>query len=514
MTQNTFYITTPIYYVNGEPHLGHIYTLTACDVIARFKRLDGYAVKYLTGTDEHGLKVWQAARDQGKDPQAFCDEIAEIFKSVLPEMNISNDDFIRTTEARHKEGAQAFWRRLEDNGDIYLDTYAGWYAVRDEAYYSADELTTGEDGRKYAPSGAPVEWMEEESYFFRLSKYQDRLLQLYEANPGFVRPETRLNEVRSFVQSGLRDVSISRTTFSWGIPVPGNEKHVMYVWIDALTNYITALGYPDTGENSDYTRFWPANVHMMAKEIIRFHAVYWPAFLMSAGLEVPERIFAHGWLTVEGEKMSKSVGNVIKGQDLLNRYGRDPSRYTLMKMVPFGNDGDFNHDHAVHMVNADLANGLGNLAQRTLSMIAKNCHAQIPEHQDFTADDRALSDLLYDRLIEKMRTAIDAQKPHEYLQAVWEVVHAANAYVDHQAPWVLKKEDPGKMSHVLYVLAETLRVLGLAIQPIMPDKAAALLDLLAVPEDRRNFSFLSAEHALTPGTPLPAPQALFPRIET
>ena len=367
----TYYITTPIYYVNDNPHIGHAYTTLACDVLARFMRLDGHDVMFLTGTDEHGQKVEKAAEAAGVDPQSFCDRVSENFRILAETMNFSIDDFIRTTEPRHERSVQALWTKLVDAGQIYLDAYEGWYAVRDEAFYAEDELTTGPDGQKLAPSGAPVEWVKEPSYFFRLSAWQDGLLELYESRPDFIMPESRRNEVMSFVKSGLRDLSVSRTSFKWGVPVPGDPEHIMYVWIDALTNYITAAGYPDE-DGESFKRWWPA-IHMMGKDILRFHAVYWPAFLMAAGIEVPRRIFAHGWWTREGQKISKSLGNVIVPSDIVAQYGLDQVRYALLREVNFGNDGDFSHRGVVQRTNHDLANEYGNLAQRVLSMIAKNC---------------------------------------------------------------------------------------------------------------------------------------------
>ncbi len=507
----SYYITTPIYYVNDRPHIGHVYTTVACDVLARFKRLDDFDVKFLTGTDEHGQKVHKAATAAGMDPQAFTDQVSQNFRDLVETMNYSNDDFIRTTEERHKKACQFLWERLVESGDIYLDNYGGWYAVRDEAYYGEDELTDGPDGKKIAPSGAECEWVEEESYFFRLSAWGDRLLKFYEEHPDFVLPQARFNEVKSFVKSGLRDLSVSRTTFDWGVPVPGNDKHVMYVWIDALTNYITALGYPDT-DAEDYKKFWPADVHMVGKDILRFHAVYWPAFLMSAGLAPPKRVFAHGWWTIEGKKMSKSLGNVIAPQDLVERYGVDAARYFMLREVPFGNDGDFSHEQAVNRINNDLANGLGNLAQRTLSMIHKNCEGKIPEYGALTEEDKALLEQAQTRCIAAARTHLDAQAFHKALESIWDVVNAANAYIDHQAPWKLKKEDPARMAVVLGVLAETIRCLGILVQPVMPDSAAKLLDQLCVAEDERSFTRLDPACALKPGTDIPKPEGVFPRI--
>jgi methionyl-tRNA synthetase len=510
MTKKPYYITTPIYYVNDKPHLGHVYTTVACDVLARFKRLDGFDVKFLTGTDEHGLKVKQAADKAGISPQQFTDDVSQNFRDLVKTMNYSNDDFIRTTEERHKKACAKLWNTLVDAGEIYLDKYSGWYAVRDEAYYGEDELTTTPDGKKIAPSGAECAWVEEESYFFRLSAWQDRLLAFYEQNPEAIMPETRRNEVLSFVKSGLRDLSISRTNFDWGVPVPNAPGHVMYVWIDALTNYLTAVGYAD--ETDEYKKYWPADLHLVGKDILRFHTVYWPAFLMAAGIEPPKRVFAHGWWTIEGQKMSKSLGNVIAPADLIARYGMDASRYFMLREVPFGNDGDFSHSQALLRINNDLANGLGNLAQRTLSMIAKNCGEKIPAHGDFTAEDKELLSMAQVKMLAATRLELDRQRFHKALEEIWSVVNAANAYIDAQAPWGLKKTDMARMETVLYVLAETIRCLGLIVQPVMPDSAAKILDQLAVPANERDFTALDAKFALKSGVALPAPQGVFPRI--
>jgi methionyl-tRNA synthetase len=511
MTDKSYYITTPIYYVNDKPHIGHTYTTVACDVLARFKRLDGYDVKFLTGTDEHGLKVHQAAEKNGVDPQSFTDKVSQNFRDLTEIMNFSNDDFIRTTEERHKKAAQALWSKLVEAGDIYLDKYSGWYAVRDEAYYGEDELTDV-DGKKIAPSGAECEWVEEESYFFKLSAWQDKLLAYYESHPDFIMPDSRRNEVVSFVKGGLRDLSVSRTTFNWGVPVPGDDKHVMYVWIDALTNYITAIDYPD--ESSDtFKKFWPADVHMVGKDILRFHAVYWPAFLMAAGLEPPKRIFAHGWWTIEGQKMSKSLGNVIAPDDLVARYGRDASRYFMMREVPFGNDGNFSHENAIARINSDLANGLGNLSQRTLSMIYKNCDEAIPQPQDFTDEDKKLLNLVQTEMLPKVRDELDLQRFHKAIEVIMGATNEANAYVDHQAPWTLKKENPERMRTVLYVLAETVRCLALVMQPFTPESAAKMLDQLQIPQDQRGFDALSSDYALKGGVKIEKPEGVFPRIQ-
>ncbi len=504
-----FYVTTPIYYVNDKPHIGHAYTTLACDVLARFKRLDGFDVKFLTGTDEHGQKVEKSAEVAGLSPQALADANSANFRELTKVLGCSNDDFIRTTEPRHIAACQALWNELLKRGEIYLGHYEGWYSVRDEAFYNEDELKAGPDGQKLAPTGAPVEWVKEPSYFFRLSAWGERLLAYYDREPDSIGPQSRRNEVMSFVKGGLNDLSVSRTSFSWGIPVPGDESHVMYVWLDALTNYITAVGYPDT--TGEYAKYWPADLHMVGKDIVRFHSVYWPAFLMAAGLEPPKRVFAHGWWTNEGQKISKSIGNVIDPLSLIERYGLDQVRYFLLREVPFGNDGDFSHRAMINRMNSELANDYGNLAQRVLSMVGKNCGAQVPQHGEFTAEDRELLDAAA-ALIGKQRDAMDRQLFHEALEALWVVIRAANGYVDRQAPWALKKTNPERMATVLWVLAETVRHLAMLTQPFMPTSSARLLDQLAVPEDQRDFRHIGSHFALKPGTPLPTPQGVFPRL--
>ena len=506
---NTYYVTTPIYYVNDAPHIGHAYTTLACDVLARFKRMDGYDVKFLTGTDEHGQKVEKSALAAGMEPQQFTDNVSQNFRDLAEFMNFTHDDFIRTTEPRHKAACQAIWKRLFDAGDIYLGSYEGWYAVRDEAFYGEGELTTGPDGKRIASSGAEVEWIKEPSYFFRLSAWEGRLLQFYDDNPNFILPRTRRNEVISFVKGGLQDLSVSRTTFKWGVPVPSDDAHIVYVWLDALTNYITAVGFPET-EADSYTQYWPADLHMVGKDILRFHAVYWPAFLMAAGLEPPKRIFAHGWWTNEGQKISKSVGNVIDPIELVNKYGLDQVRYFLLREVPFGNDGDFSQQAMVNRMNGELANDYGNLAQRVLSMIAKNCDRQVPAPGMFTVDDENLLAQAM-ALEEALRKRMDALAFHECLEVIWRVIRAANAYVDAQAPWKLRKEDPTRMRTVLYVLADTIRQLAILTQPFMPDASAKLLDQLGVGDKDRTIASLPLR--LIPHSALLAPQGVFPRFQ-
>ncbi|HEV8389995.1 MAG TPA: methionine--tRNA ligase [Dongiaceae bacterium] len=504
-----YYVTTPIYYVNDVPHIGHAYTTLACDALARFMRLDGRAVHFLTGTDEHGQKVEKSAQAAGMSPKDFTDKVSQNFRDLAKAMNFSNDDFIRTTEERHIKSCQEIWRRLKDRGEIYLGSYAGWYAVRDEAYYGEDELTTTPSGKKIAPSGAEAEWVEEPSYFFKLSQWGDKLLKFYEDNPLFLAPDSRRNEVISFVKSGLRDLSVSRTTFNWGVPVPDDPEHVMYVWLDALVNYITAVGFPD--ENApDYKKFWPADLHMVGKDIVRFHTIYWPAFLMGAGLEPPRRVFAHGWWTNEGQKMSKSLGNALEPHAMVAKYGLDQVRYFLLREIPFGNDGDFSHRSMVHRMNGDLANDLGNLAQRVLSMINKNCDAKVPQPGAFTDADKTLLGSAHG-LLAKVRPLFAEQAFHRALEAIWQVVGDGNRYVDEQAPWGLKKTDPARMATVLYALAETVRHLAILVQPIMPDSMAKMLDQLAVPANARTFAALGEGRALKAGVALPKPEGVFPR---
>ena len=504
-----FFITTPIYYVNDKPHIGHAYTTLACDVLARFKRLDGFKVKFLTGTDEHGQKVEKSAQTFGVSPAELADKNSLNFRNLAAALNCTHDDFIRTSEPRHIAACQALWNTLVAADQIYLDDYAGWYSVRDEAFYGEDEITVRPDGSRIAtPTGAPVEWVKEPSYFFRLSQWSDKLMELYDSNPDFIGPQGRRNEVLAFVKSGLQDLSVSRTSFTWGIPVPGDDKHVMYVWLDALANYITALGYPD--QNGEMAQMWPADLHMVGKDIVRFHAIYWPAFLMAAGLQPPKRVFAHGWWTNEGQKISKSLGNVIDPLDLIAKYGLDQVRYFLLREIPFGGDGDFSHRAMMGRMNSELANDYGNLAQRTLSMIFKNCAGAIPQPGPLTEEDHALLDAAYG-LLDKARDAMDRQVFHEALEAIWVVVRAANGYVDRQAPWGLKKTDPARMGTVLWVLAESIRAMALLTQAVMPQSSALLLDQLAVPADRRDFAHWGAGCALQGGTAIAAPSGVFPR---
>ncbi len=501
MSKN-YYITSAIYYVNDAPHIGHAYTSLACDVMARFMRMSGVKVHFLTGADEHGQKVEKSAKIKGVDPQKFTDEVSQRFRDLSSLLNLSNDDFIRTTEGRHKEGAKALWSKLVENGYIYLDKYAGWYAMRDEAFYTESELVDGK-----APTGAEVEWIEEPSYFFALSKFQDKLLKFYENNPNFIEPVSRRNEVINFVKSGLFDLSVSRTSFKWGIKVPGDSDHVMYVWLDALVNYISALGYPNNTEL--YNDFWPADLHIIGKDILRFHAVYWPAFLMAADVPLPKKILAHGWWTNEGQKISKSLGNVIDPVDLVEEFGLDQTRYFLMREVPFGQDGNFSKLNMQNRVNSELANNIGNLAQRTLAFINKNADARIP---DVNIDKMYQNPLLHG-LKDKVSAYQEfmlSQKFSHALDVVIGIASDANLFIDDQAPWALRKTDHGKMLEVLYILVEMIRYIGLLLLPFIPDSMEKLLTQLGV-EDK-SFESVSIEHALKPGSELPVPQGIFPRI--
>lgn len=505
----TFYITTAISYPNGVPHIGHAYEAIATDAIARFERLDGKDVFFLTGTDEHGLKMKQTAIKDGISPRELADRNSARFIEMVAVLGLSNDDFIRTTQQRHYEACAELWRRMEAAGDIFKKKYGGWYSVRQETYYKENETEVRDGVRYETQNGTPVEWTEEETYFFKLSKFEKPLLDLYEANPDFILPVERRNEVVSFVRSGLEDLSISRSTLDWGIPVPGAPEHVMYVWIDALNNYVTATGLLNAGD-SPRKKYWPCDVHVIGKDIVRFHAVYWPAFLMSAGLPLPKRVFSHGFVLNKGEKMSKSVGNVVDPFDLVKAYGRENVRYFFLREVMFGQDGNYSPEAIANRINADLANNLGNLAQRSLSMIYKNCDGKIPQPGAFTPEDEAIlasADGLYAKAREEMNT----QGVTRYLDHVWGVIADANRYFAAEEPWAKKKTDPQRMETVLYVTAELVRQFAILIQPVMPESAGKLLDLLAVAPDNRAFSVLGPGGRLVGGTPIPEPQGVFPR---
>ena len=508
-----FYITTAINYPNGRPHIGHAYEAIAADVIARFQRLKGREVRFQTGTDEHGLKMARKAEEQGRTPRELADEMSGYFRVMDDALDISYDRFIRTVEADHHAASQAIWRAMEAKGDLYLDRYEGWYSVRDEAYYDESELTEGEDGNRLSPQGTPVEWTVEESWFFRLSNYQDRLLELLN-RPGFLEPESRRNEMIAFVSQGLRDLSVSRTSFDWGVKVPGSDEHVMYVWVDALTNYITGLGYPEDTE--EWRKFWPASLHLIGKDIVRFHTVYWPAFLMSADLPVPQKVFGHGFILNRGQKESKSVGNVTDPLDLAETFGVDNLRYFLMREVAFGQDGSYSPQAIVTRCNAELANSFGNLVQRTLSMIAKNMDGAILDYEA-AGEDKAL--------LSKVQKACREALPREFeglafsvgIEAWMEAVWACNQYADEQAPWALRKTDPKRMEGVLLTLYIAIRDLALAIQPVVPNKAKAVLDMLGVADDRRGYGDLADESwygaLVAAGHRIGKPEPVFPRLE-
>ncbi|MCF2523615.1 methionine--tRNA ligase [Bradyrhizobium sp. G127] len=505
-SKNSFYITTAIVYPNGAPHIGHAYEAIATDALARFQRLEGKEVFFLTGTDEHGQKMVQTAQKEGIPTLELATRNAGLLRKLDEKLNVSFNRFIRTTEEQHHRSVQEIWKRMAANGDIYLDSYAGWYSVRDEAYYAEDETVVGEDNVRRGPQGTPVEWVEEKSYFFNLSAYQDKLLALYESQPDFIGPDSRKNEVISFVKGGLKDLSISRTTFDWGVKVPGDEEHVMYVWVDALTNYLTGVGFPD--ENDANWNYWPADVHIIGKDIIRFHAVYWPAFLMSAGIPLPKRVFAHGFLFSRGEKMSKSVGNVVDPFSLADTYGVDQLRYFFLREVPFGQDGNYNHEAIVARTNADLANDLGNLAQRSLSMIGKQYGGVLPEPGAFSDNDNAIL-AMADGMLDQVRAAMSTQQIHHALNAIWAVVAEANRYFAGEAPWALAKTDPARQQTVLYVTAEVVRQIAMLAQPAMPDACAKLLDILGIAPDARDFAALATR--IKGGTQLPPPAPVFPR---
>jgi methionyl-tRNA synthetase len=499
---NNYYITTPIYYVNDVPHIGHAYTTLSCDVLARYMRLDGKNVKFLTGTDEHGQKVAKSASVAGITPQAFVDKLSVKFRELVEKLNFSNDDFIRTTEKRHIKAVQHLWNILVEKGEIYLGKYAGWYSTRDEAFFAESELT----GDGLAPTGAPVEWIEEPSYFFALSKWQDKLLEFYEANPDFIRPASRRNEIISFVKTGLLDLSVSRTSITWGVPVPEDEGHVVYVWLDALTNYISALGYPDNTQ--DFQNFWPADVHVVGKDITRFHAVYWPAFLMAAGIDVPKSIMAHGWWTNDGQKISKSVGNVIDPFALVDEFGVDQVRYFLMREVIFGNDGNYSRNTMVNRINNELSNKIGNLVQRIISFICK-LDAKVPNITSNIEEDELL---IYCKSLKKdFDAAMKKQNFNLVLDGINELADRANLYIDTNAPWALKNTDPIRMADVLYVLLESIRYLAIYLQPFIPESAGKILNQLSVSNADRRFDAL--DKRLVPGTSLFSPTPIFPRVE-
>lgn len=507
MSKPRFYVTTAIAYPNGRPHMGHAYEAIATDVIARFKRLDGFDVRFLTGTDEHGLKIDQAARAAGKPPKAYVDDMVAPFQSLHESLGISFDRFIRTTDDDHKALVQALWQRMAASGDLYLGRYEGWYSVRDEAYYDEGELVTGEDGGKLSPNGAPVEWTVEESWFFKLSAYQDKLLALYEGHPEYIQPASRFNEMRAFVAGGLSDLSVSRTSFTWGIPVPGDQRHVMYVWLDALANYLT--GADASGRGSLDGEWWPADLHVVGKDVVRFHAVYWPAFLMSAGIALPKTVFGHGFLLNRGEKMSKSLGNVVDPAAMVDRFGVDRLRWFLCREVAFGEDGSYSDEAIVERTNADLANGIGNLAQRSLSMVAKNLGGVMPVRGEAGETELRLKEAFLSGS-EAYFTAMNGLALHKALDALMAMVAAANGYFAENAPWALAKTDVVRMAEVLAATLDATRRIVILAQPFMPGSTAQLLDQLGVAADARDFNGFNVP--VDSGKQLPPPAGVFPRI--
>jgi methionyl-tRNA synthetase len=508
-----YYLTTAIHYPNGKPHIGHAYETVAADVIARFQRLMGREVRFMTGTDEHGLKMAQKARELGTTPRALADEMSNHFRVLFDKLDVSYDRFIRTTEPEHHAASQALWQAMEASGDLYLDRYEGWYSIRDEAYYDESELT-GEGDDKLSPQGTPVEWTVEESWFFKLSKYQQPLLDLYRDHPEFIQPDSRRNEVARFVEGGLRDLSVSRTSFDWGVKVPGHEEHVMYVWVDALTNYLTGLGYP--AETPEMAKFWPANLHLIGKDIVRFHAVYWPAFLMSAGLPLPKQVFGHGFLLNRGQKESKSLGNVTDPAELADKFGVDVLRYFLIREIPFGQDGSYSAEGIVERGNGELGNAFGNLAQRVLSFVAKNLDGHMPGIYGHTEADNALFEIVGNAVRRDIPAAFEGLALNQGVETWLQAVFACNAYVDEQAPWALRKTDPERMNTVLATLVINIAQLAVAILPVIPTSAARLLDTIGVPPENRTYDGIG-EHWYSPlveahvriGTPTP----LFPRLE-
>jgi methionyl-tRNA synthetase len=505
---NNFYITTPIYYVNDIPHVGHAYSTIACDILARFNKLQNKNVFFLTGTDEHGQKVEKAAQLRNQDPQNFVDTISQSFKNLIPALGCEINDFIRTTESRHKVAAQALWKKLEENNQIYLSNYEGWYSIRDETFYLEADLIKQDDKSYLAPTGAEVEWVKEKSYFFKLSDWQDKLISFYEKNPDSIKPKSRYNEVLSFINGGLKDLSISRTTFKWGIPVPNNNDHVLYVWIDALCNYISALGYPDVN-SENFKKFWPG-VHIVGKDILRFHTVYWPAFLMAADLEPPKRVFAHGWWTNEGQKISKSLGNAIDPYEIISKFGIDQFRFYLFREVPFGNDGDFSIKSIAQRVNSDLSNNFGNLVQRICSFIAKNCNHIVENNFDLIDEDKKILNLSIKK-IQNYQNYLNNQEIDKALKEIFELLSETNVYIDKQAPWALKKTDVNRMNVVLSLSIELIKRSAFMLSPVIPFGCEKIFKILNIDFSKLSFDNIcvmnNTKHKIN------IPIAVFPRIE-
>ena len=506
----TYYITTPIYYPSAKPHMGHAYSSIIADFFARFKRIDGYQVHFLTGTDEHGLKIQRAAENRGVDTLKFCEEISKTFKDLSKTLNLSNTDFIRTTENRHKQSVQYLWNELIKNDDIYLSKYSGWYSVSDEAFYNDDEIEDVDNKKVAISSKSPVEWVDEESYFFRLSKWEKPLLDFYEKNPDFILPETRKNEVISFVKSGLKDLSVSRKSFSWGIKVPNDDQHVIYVWLDALTNYISALDYPNV-KNDLFKKFWPASVHLIGKDILRFHAVYWPAFLLAAKIELPLKVYGHGWILSNDEKMSKSKGNILDPLEIINQYGLDPLRYYLIKEVSFGNDGNISQEKLEDCINSDLANNYGNLCQRVTAFAIKNCESKIPEKIEFQKDDLDILDK-YNNNLENIRSKIDKQDINFYIDFIINSLFEANKYFNDQEPWK-KKDDIVRLNTIVYTTLEIVRKISFLLFPIIPHSSLKALKIFNLNEKDIDFTSIGNNDFLTKGNSINKIEILFNKIE-
>ena len=505
-----FYITTPIYYPSGRPHMGHAYSSIIADFFARFKSIDDYNVHFLTGTDEHGLKIQRSAEKAGKDPKEFCDQISQTFKDLSKTLNLSNTDFIRTTEDRHKKTVQHLWSLLEKNDDIYLSNYSGWYSVSDEAFYNEDEIEEV-DGKKIAKSSkSTVEWIEEESYFFRLSKWQKPLLEFYENNPDFILPESRKNEVISFVKSGLKDLSVSRKTFKWGIPVPSNDKHIIYVWLDALTNYLSALNYPDTNDEL-FKKFWPASIHLIGKDILRFHAVYWPAFLLAAKIELPKKVYGHGWILSGEEKMSKSKGNILDPLKIIEEYGLDPLRYYLIKEVSFGNDGNISQDRLEDCINSDLANNYGNLCQRVTAFAMKNCDGKIPAKIDFQPDDLKILNKFQENL-DTIRSKINEQNINFYIDFIVNSLFEANKYFNDQEPWK-KKDNLIRLNTIVYTTLEIVRKISFLLYPIIPETSLKALKIFNLSEKDIKLETISNNEFIIKGNMINKIDILIKKIE-
>ena len=505
-----FYITTPIYYPSAKPHMGHAYSSIIADFFARFKRIDGFNVSFLTGTDEHGLKIQRAAEKKGMDTLIFCDEISKTFRDLSKALNLTNTDFIRTTESRHKKAVQNLWNELEKNGDIYLSKYSGWYSVSDEAFYSENEIEEFNEKKIAISSKSPVEWVDEESYFFKLSKWEKPLLDYYEKNPTFVSPQSRKNEVISFVKSGLKDLSVSRKSFSWGIQVPNNNEHIIYVWLDALTNYISALNYPDTN-NEMFKKFWPASIHLIGKDILRFHAIYWPAFLLAAKLPLPKKVYGHGWILSGDEKMSKSKGNILDPIEIIDKYGLDPLRYYLIKEVSFGNDGNISQERLEDCINSDLANNFGNLCQRVTAFTIKYCNGKIPNKVKFENDDLKILDKFKDN-INLIRDKIDNQDVNFYINFIVNTLFETNKYFNDQEPWK-KKEDIPRMNTIVYAALEIIRKISYMLYPIIPQSSLKALKIFSITENEIDFSSIENHTFLKADYKINKIDILFKKIE-